>query len=145
MNKERNITTERVTTYTSAKMSDSTIVQSISNTKTTSSTGLGTKALTFVFYIAFLVLFTIAFYRYTLDMPLPTFTGLLDFIQTCPNVTLNPHFIGTIDADWGLFNFIRDFINTLTTILGVGMYGASCITQVILLIGWFIAWAFGIV
>ena len=110
-----------------------------------STRGLGMQALTFVFYIFFLVIFTVAFYRFTAGLPVPTFTGLLNFIQTCPNVTLDPHFIGTITADWGVFNFFRDFINTLTTILGVGMYGASCITQVILLIAWFIGWAFAIV
>lgn len=110
-----------------------------------SSRGLGVQALTFTFYIAFLVLFVVAFYRYTAGMPLPTFTGLLNFIQTCPNVTLHPHIIGSIEADWGIFNFFRDFINTLTTIFGVGMYACSSIAQVILLLGWFLAWAFAIV
>lgn len=110
-----------------------------------STRGLGMKALTFVFYVFFLVLFIVAFYRFTVGMPIPTFTGLLNFIQTCPNVTLDPHFIGTISADWGIFNFLRDFINTLTTILGVGMYACSSVTQVIILVAWFLAWAFAIV
>lgn len=109
------------------------------------SQGLGLQLLTFSIYSIFLALFCVAFYRYTAGMPLPTFTGFLEFLPTIPNLTLSPEFLGSIAGDWGIFEFLRLFINSLISILGVGLYACSCILQVITFVSWFLIWAFGIV
>lgn len=51
-----------------------------------------------------------------------TFTYLMQVIQAAPNITIDLDFLNiSIGSDWGIFNFLREFINSL---VGVATFGA---------------------
>lgn len=90
-------------------------------------------------------------YKDTLDvlkspiLGVPSFNTALDFLQDTPQIELdlkdfNDKF--QIVQDWGVFNFLRDFINILGSILGFAVWLVSCIINVITMLVYFIGWIF---
>ncbi len=106
------------------------------------------KAWSFVGYfllVAFCFLLIVSFFRIASGGYALTFQSFLDSIQNMPSITnFAANFDLTISADWGVFNFLRDFINMLGTLTGSAVYISSLLIQVFVTVAWVIGWAFGI-
>lgn len=99
----------------------------------------------YFFLVAFCFLLVVSVFRVANGGYALTFQSFLDSIQNMPSIT---DFVANLDltitADWGIFNFLRDFINVLGTLTTSAMYITGLLMQVIVSIGWVIGWAFGI-
>lgn len=74
-----------------------------------------------------------------------TFKSLLDFISDVPQVNMNDFMVFDdlrITADWGVFNFLRTFINLFTLPLGITVFIGGAIYQVITFLIYFIQFVF---
>lgn len=77
------------------------------------------------------------------DPVIPTFTGL--FQKLTETEPMNVPFIdlGSIDlGDWGSFNFLRDFLMTLMSIVNVLIFFINGIINCITYIVWVLDWLF---
>lgn len=75
----------------------------------------------------------------------PSFQTGLEFLQATPQIQLDLQDFSSkfqIFDDWGIFNFLRDFINILGSILGFLVWLVSCIINVIIMLVYFIGWVF---
>lgn len=75
---------------------------------------------------------------------IPTFTGFLETLTSAPeiNIPFLTQTTGIIMADWGIFNFIRDFINTLMQIVDVLIFFFNGILSVLTYVVYFFRWLF---
>ena len=101
-----------------------------------------------VFGVVFAVLFFYAFVgvlsgrRFSL-----TFSGLLNAFADAPKLdfSLLSRFmdVAYIEKDWGLFNFLKDFINNfIINGLAIGQYFSYAIVQLFIYIVWFLRFIF---
>lgn len=77
------------------------------------------------------LLFVIAFFRSINGSEPLTFTGLLETLSNSPQIALTNFLDFSIYGDWGIFDFLRDFINTFSSFLSVIVWLFSQIFQCI--------------
>lgn len=82
--------------------------------------------------------------RFNNSDDIPTFTSLLEFLSNIKTVEIpflkfNPV---TDLGDWGLFNFLRDFIASVSQIVNVGVFMCNGIIALIQYIVVFCQWLF---
>ena len=77
------------------------------------------------------LLFIIAFFRSVNGSEPLTFTGLLETLSNSPKIALTNFLDFSINGDWGFFDFFRDFINLLSSILSVIVWLFSQLIQCI--------------
>lgn len=94
------------------------------------------------FRIAFFVLFVLMFYSVaTGSSQEVTFSSLLDILSGAPvidNSWVQSFRDLSISSDWGVFNFLRDFLNTLMQIISFALYIVSGLVQVVVYFAYFI-------
>lgn len=88
-------------------------------------------------FVLFLILFLISFIRLLFNSEVVTFTGFLDFLTTCPTISLPTSFYDVLslsNVDWGIFNFARNFIgffgNSLSFIVFIITNLINCLSVV---------------
>lgn len=77
------------------------------------------------------LLFVVAFFRSINGSEPLTFTGLLETLSNSPKIALTSFFDFSISGDWGFFDFFRDFINILGSVLSVVVWLFSQLIQCI--------------
>lgn len=99
-----------------------------------------------IFNIIFLVILIMCTIRFTFTNTTITFTSFLEFLQGCPSIDLPKSFINnlTITETWGLFDFLRNFFNSLGTILGTAIWLIANLLNGIVFIFYFIGFVFGV-
>lgn len=94
--------------------------------------------------IILLVLICVALVRATLGGSYVSLTSFLDFMSKAPDIPLN--WIGIfqtgIVGDWGAFNFFKGFLNSISQIIGAGLYLSTGIAQLVVFISYFIGFIF---
>lgn len=92
-----------------------------------------------IFYVIFFILFALMFYSYAFNMEQTyTFTGFLNAMSEVPQID-NSWIVNfsnlTIEGDWGLFDFFREFIiNTSIRIISFLLYMVTGIGQLLVYI-----------
>lgn len=94
-----------------------------------------------------LVLVLIVFYLYwacflyTSVAPVPSFDYFMQILRSCPTIQTDwiNTFIQPITVDWGVFNFFRNFINTLITSFQGLLFMLVAVTNIL----WYVIWFFG--
>ena len=72
-----------------------------------------------------------------------TLTSFLDYIHSAPQVVANGGFVDlSIVGDWGIFNFLRDFLNIFTGLLSCLLYLGGMLVQTITYLVWFVKYLF---
>lgn len=74
-----------------------------------------------------------------------TFGSLLDLLRDAPQISSDVlTFVEQIEiiSDWGIFNFLRDFINDLVDLWSVLIWLGSSIVDLIIYIFYFLRWIF---
>lgn len=80
------------------------------------------------------------------NAPIYTFQSLLEVLQGTPTMVPWSNFIDlTIYADWGLFNFFKDFINSITGIIEFLLWLTNLLTYTLEFIGYYLRAFFNIV
>ena len=75
------------------------------------------------------LLFFVAFFRSINGSEPLTFTGLLETLSNSPKIALTSFIDFSISGDWGFFDFFRDFINVLGSVLSVIVWLFSQLIQ----------------
>lgn len=104
--------------------------------------GKGKTALNIILTI-FIVLFVINFFRSIVDGVPLTFGAFLETLETVPSVSLDlaiPSLAGA--GDWGLFEFLRTFLNSIIGILNIGIFFTSNIINLLLILIWVLRFFF---
>lgn len=68
-----------------------------------------------------------------------TFTEILDKLSNAPTIDLDLNEAMTmyeIAADWGVFNFFRDFLNLFTSIWGFFIWIINILVNLIIVVGY---------
>lgn len=74
---------------------------------------------------------------------LPTFQGFLEFVQDVPSVEFSDTFNDLrITSSWGPFNFLRNFLNWTTGIIGFGAWLAEAFINLLLYVFSYIRYIF---
>lgn len=73
---------------------------------------------------------------------LPTFSEFLDILSNSPTISPNFNIIPTILGDWGVFNWFRDFVNGLTTIIDFVLWLVQNLFLVLEYMFYFLKWVF---
>lgn len=95
-----------------------------------------------------LVLLILVVMRFLLvpSAPIYTFESLLEVLQGTPTMQPWSQFLDlTIYTDWGIFNFLRDFINLNTGIIEFGLWVVNLLTYTLEFIGYYLFAFFNIV
>lgn len=74
-----------------------------------------------------------------------SFSGLLEYLSNAPQI--NPEFSlskWTIDGDWGLFDFLRDFFNLNAKIMGFATWFSILIWNALEYVAYFFSFLFAI-
>lgn len=73
-----------------------------------------------------------------------TFSGFLDFVSNTNFSQINVNIRDfTIVSDWGLFNFLKDFINIFASLMGVTFFMVSNLLNLLLFILNFVVYILG--
>ena len=102
-----------------------------------------------IFGVIFLVIFIIVFSNFILAGNHYTFTfkGLLEFLGDIPDVDVSWAYKDfTIYANWGIWNFLRDFFNGFISIIEFWFFLTGCLWQLLNLLFYFLTnlFSFGI-
>lgn len=99
-----------------------------------------------IFNIIFLVILTMCVIRFTFTNTTISFTSFLEFLQNCPSIDMPSSLIKnlSITESWGVFDFLRNFINSLGTILGTVVWLIGNLLNGITFIFYFIGFIFGV-
>lgn len=99
-----------------------------------------------IFNIIFLVILIMCVIRFTFTSTTISFTSFLEFLQNCPSIEMPNSIINnlSITDSWGVFDFLRNFINSLGTILGTVLWLISNLLNGIVFIFYFIGFIFGV-
>ena len=74
---------------------------------------------------------------------MPTFAGFLEMITNVPEVAIPFQvFNQTTLGDWGVFNFLRDFISILLQLVNVAIFLVNGVVSVITYVVYFFQWLF---
>lgn len=83
--------------------------------------------------VIFTILFVVSYVRSLLGASDITFASFLEFIQSVPEVSFASTFIDlTIVGDWGIFEFLRNFLNIFTNIFSVLIFLFGGLVQILL-------------
>lgn len=76
----------------------------------------------------------------------PTFTGFLEMLTSVPDISIPFINAGIIQqlGDWGIFNFLRDFLNIFIDLLNIVVFLCNGIVQINLYVIYFLRWFFGV-
>lgn len=99
-----------------------------------------------IFNIIFLVILVMCVIRFTFTGTTITFTGFLEFLQSCPSIDMPSSVINSLNIpnSWGMFDFIRTFINSLGTITGTILWLITNLLNGLMFIFYFIGFIFGV-
>ena len=99
-----------------------------------------------IFNIIFLVILAMCVIRFTFTNTTISFTSFLEFLQNCPSIEMPSSIINnlSITDSWGVFDFLRNFINSLGTILGTVLWLIGNLLNGIVFIFYFIGFIFGV-
>lgn len=93
--------------------------------------------------VIFSILFIVSYVRSLFGASDLTFTSFLEFIQSVPQVSFSNTFIDmTILGDWGIFEFLRQFINIFTNILSVLIFLFGGLVQLIMYLVYLLRYLF---
>lgn len=96
-----------------------------------------------LFFLLFCILLIFSLVRILNNGSPLTLSSFLDYLSTAPQLVANGGFINlSIVADWGVFNFLRDFLNIFAGLLSCLIYLGSMIIQLITYIIWFLKYLF---
>lgn len=98
----------------------------------------------YFFLCVFSLLLIVGIIRTTMGAEPITFGYILQSLQNCPNLVISPFSDLSIQGDWGLFDFLRSFLNGVATIIGYLLYFCSLILQAILFIGYALTTLLGV-
>ena len=99
-----------------------------------------------IFNIIFLIILAMCVIRFTFTNTTISFTSFLEFLQNCPSIEMPSSFINSLSItdSWGVFDFLRNFINSLGTILGTVLWLIGNLLNGIVFIFYFIGFVFGV-
>ena len=99
-----------------------------------------------IFNIIFLIILAMCVIRFTFTNTTISFTSFLEFLQNCPSIDMPETFINNlvVTDSWGVFDFLRTFVNSLGTIFGTILWLLNNLLNGILFIFYFIGFIFGI-
>ena len=99
-----------------------------------------------IFNIIFLTILAMCVIRFTFTNTTISFTSFLEFLQNCPSIDMPETFINNlvVTESWGVFDFLRTFVNSLGTIFGTILWLLNNLLNGILFIFYFIGFIFGI-
>ena len=99
-----------------------------------------------IFNIIFLTILAMCVIRFTFTNTTISFTSFLEFLQNCPSIDMPETFINNlvVTDSWGVFDFLRSFINSLGTIFGTILWLLNNLLNGILFIFYFIGFIFGV-
>ncbi|HBP44123.1 MAG TPA: hypothetical protein DD621_05640 [Clostridiales bacterium] len=92
-------------------------------------------------FIIFLLLLVISFVRLLFNSSLVTFTGFLDFLTTCPTITIPTSFYNSLSLagiDWGIFNWFRNFLNFFTSSFSFIIFIITNLINALSIVFWFL-------
>lgn len=70
-----------------------------------------------------------------------TFRGFLEFLQTAPSIDLEWLNWSALDlGDWGLFNFLKEIIDFLVSVINVFAFAGTMLVQAVMYVLWFLKW-----
>lgn len=70
-----------------------------------------------------------------------TFRGFLEFLQTAPSLDLEWLNWSALNlGDWGIFNFLKEIINFLVSVINVFAFAGTMLVQAVMYILWFSKW-----
>lgn len=99
-----------------------------------------------IFQILILVLLALALVRFFFDKEPVTLSGFLQYISSAPTLDISTitkvNESLTIEADWGILNFIRDYLNAHLFALGSLAYIGILLINTLLYIVYFVAFVF---
>lgn len=98
-----------------------------------------------VLSIILLLLLIVAVYRVASGMEPMLFTDFLHTIQDLPRLDVSLNTIGTITDDWGVFNFLRFFINSFLSGLNFLVFLGGMVINLIIFLGYVLSAVFVIV
>ncbi len=102
--------------------------------------GVVTKLLSIV-VVALLVAIIIA--KYSGNGNLPTFTSFLETLSNSPTLSIPIFNISTfVLNDWGVFNWLRDFISVFMSLINIIIFFANGVLSVLSYIVYFLQWLF---
>lgn len=94
----------------------------------------------------FLLMLVVMRFLLVPNAPVYTFESLLEVLQGTPNMLPWSNFIDlTIYADWGVFEFFRSFLNSITGIIEFLLWVTNLITYTLQFIGYYLSAFFNIV
>lgn len=92
------------------------------------------------FHVVFLFLFVIMFFSVaTGSNQEVTFTSLLEVLSDSPVISsdwVESFRDLSIGSDWGIFNFLKDFLNTIIQVIGFLLYIVNGLVQVVVYIAY---------
>lgn len=99
------------------------------------------------FHYVFIILFIISFYYALIgrDFNL-SFSGLLSILEKAPAIPTDwiTDFASlTITGNWGVFEFLKTFLNTIMGIISFGLYIVTGAAQLVVYFGYFLGEIFG--
>lgn len=96
-----------------------------------------------VLLLIFVILFLISYIRFCFNAGSVTFEGLLQFLNSCPQVDFNLALTAfTINGDWGLFEFLRNFFNIFGILIGFIVFLVGNLFNLFTFVFWFIKFIF---
>ena len=96
-----------------------------------------------VVIVIFTILFIVSYVRSLVGAGEITFTSFLEFIQSVPEVSFASNFIDlTILGDWGIFDFLRNFLNIFTNLMSVIVYLFGGLVQLLLYVVYIVRYLF---
>lgn len=97
-----------------------------------------------VFKVLVCILILVSLWRLLGGVSPVSFGSFLEYMSNAPVISMPFKFFNdlTIVSDWGLFNFIRDFINLNTGVIGVLVFLATGAINAIQYITYFIRFIF---
>lgn len=98
-----------------------------------------------IFNIIFLTILVMCVIRFTFTGTTITFTGFLEFLQSCPSINMPNSVINTLafSNSWGIFDFLRTFFNTLGIIFGTSLWLLTNLINGLMFIFYFIGFILG--
>lgn len=92
----------------------------------------------------FIAIFIIAVARVLLGSAPLTFRGFLDSLINCPTIDISTNIIDfTIAGSWGVFDFLRVFINGISQVLNTSVFIIGLLINLLLVILWVVGFLFG--
>lgn len=86
----------------------------------------------------FVIVFVVCLYRMCADLPMYSFDNFLNSLSGVPDVTFTLYSNDPLAGDWGIFDFLRTFLNTIANIVNFIVYAISMLLQILVFVWYFI-------